>query len=237
MALCSGARFITRAEDVMKSAMRYLLSSLLALGLLLAATAHGQDKDKNKDKKDKDKDPTKAATTEYFPLKDGTPWTYRAGDKEFTISVAGVEKKGDPAVPCFKLETRNSEKKLIAREYVAVKEDGVYRYGFDNSDAKPPLRFLKLPIKSGEKKWSIDTKVGGKEVKGSFNLGEEKEPVKVPASTYKDVITVSSEGLEIDGEKVPVTYYFAPKVGMVKQVVEVRGTKVTLELVKFEEKK
>jgi hypothetical protein len=219
----------------MKSAMRYLLSSLLALGLLLAATAHGQNKDKDK----KDKDPSKEATTEYFPLKEGTTWTYRAGDKEFTITVAGVEKKGDPAVPCFKLETRNSkkEKELIATEYVAVKEDGVYRYGFEKSDAKPPLRFLKLPVKSGEKKWSIDSKVGGKDVKGSFSLGEEKEPVKVLTNTYKDVITVRSEGLEIDGQKVPVRYYFAPKVGMVKQVVEVGGTEVTLELVKVEEKK
>jgi hypothetical protein len=221
----------------MKSAMRYLLSSLLAVGLLLAATAHGQEKEKDKKDKEKEKDPTKETTTEYYPLKEGTTWTYKAGDKEFTVTVAGTEKRGEPPVSCYKLETKNSKKDLIASEYVAVKEDGVYRYGFEKSDAKPPLRFLKLPIKSGEKKWSIDSKVGGKEVKGSFSLNEEKDPVKVPAGEYKNVVSVTSEGLQIDDQKVPITYYFAPKVGVVKQTVEVGGTKVTLELVKVEEKK
>src|SRR5262249_37140077 len=66
-----GAEFITCVEDVMKSAMRYLLSSLLAVGLLLAAAAHGQEKEKDKKDKDKEKDPTKETTTEYYPLKEG----------------------------------------------------------------------------------------------------------------------------------------------------------------------
>ena len=61
--------------------------------------------------------------------------------------------------------------------------------------------------------------------------------VKVPAGEYKDYLTVSSEGLKIDNQTVSITYYFAAKVGMVKQVVEVGGTKVTVELEKFEEKK
>src|SRR5262245_29025010 len=108
----------------MKSAIRFVFFPALALGLLLAATAYAQDqkkKDEKKteekksedkkadDKKGGDKDPTKEATTEYYPLKEGMTWTYKASDKTVTVSVAGFDKKGDPAVSCARLVT--SERK------------------------------------------------------------------------------------------------------------------------------
>ena len=49
--------------------------------------------------------------------------------------------------------------------------------------------------------------------------------------------SVSSEGLSIDNQKVAITYDFAAKVGMIRQVVDIGGTKVTIELEKFEEPK
>ncbi len=237
----------------MKSAIRYVLFPALALGLLLAATAYAQDQKKKDEKKTEDKksddkkgddkkDPTKEATTEYYPLKEGMTWTYKANDKTLTVSVAGFDKKGDPAVSCARLETRERRpagetNNPLATEHVAVKADGVYRYAFEGTDAKPPLRFLLLPVDSPEKRWSFDSKVGSADVKGSFTLAKEKNPVKVLATEYKDVVTVTSEGLEIEKQKVAITYYFAAKVGMIKQVVDVGGTKVTIELESFQEKK
>ncbi|MBI1915230.1 MAG: hypothetical protein HYS12_10905 [Planctomycetes bacterium] len=237
----------------MKSAIRYVLFPALALGLLLAATAYAQDQKKKDEKKTEDKksddkkggdkkEPPKEAATDYYPLKEGMTWNYKANDKKVTVSVAGFDKKGDPAVSCARLVT--SERKpagekneLIATEYVAVKEDGVYRYAFEGTEAKPPLRFLKLPVDSANKKWSFESKVGSADVKGTFTLAKEKNPVKVPAGEYKDVVSVTSEGLEIDKQKVAITYYFAAKVGMIRQVVDIGGTKVTIELEGFEEKK
>lgn len=236
----------------MKSAISYVLSPALVLGLLLAATAYAQNKDKKgddkktEDKKSDDKktgdkkDPTKEAVTDYYPLEKGMTWTYKANDKTITVSVAGFDKKGEPPVSCARLETRekkDNKSDLLATEYVAVKENGVYRYAYEGTDAKPPLQFLKLPVPvdSSDKKWSFDSKVGGVDVKGSFTLAKEKA-LKVRDKEYKDVISVSSEGLSIDNQKVAITYYFAAKVGMIRQVVDVGGTKVTIELEKFEKK-
>ena len=102
----------------MKSAIRYMLFPALAQGLLLAATAYAQDQKKKDEKKTEDKKSDdkkgddkkgrdqKEATTEYYPLKEGMTWTYKANDKTLTVSVARFEKKGDPAVSCACLETR-----------------------------------------------------------------------------------------------------------------------------------
>jgi len=242
----------------MKSVMKSVLSCLFVLGLLFAATAQGQDKEKKSDDKKSDtkksdekkgddkkgddkkgddkKDPTKDKTTEYYPLKEGMTWTYKSGDKSFTVKVAGTDKKGDPTVSCSRLETRNSKGELIATEHIAIKEDGVYRYAFENSDAKPPLRFLKLPVDTSEKTWKFDSKIGGQDVKGTFKMATEKDSVKIGAKEYKDVISVSCEEVPIDNQKVALTYYFAPKVGMIRQVVDVAGAKVTIELEKVGEK-
>jgi hypothetical protein len=236
----------------MKSAMKYVFFPTLALGLLLAVTAYAQDKSKKtEDKKTEDKktdakktddkkDPAKEATTDYYPLKEGMTWTYKADGKTITVTVAGSEKKGKQPVSCYRLETREKKgdkSELIATEYVAVKEDGVYRYAFEGTDADPPLRFLKLPVDSANKKWTFESKVGGSDVKGSFTQAKETKPVNVPANKkpYEDVYSVTSEGLSIDNQKVSIIYYFAAKVGMIKQEVEVGGTKVTIELEKVEE--
>src|SRR4051794_25458619 len=115
----------------MKSARALLLCPGLA-ALLLAAPARGQDKDKDKAK---DKDPTKEATTDYYPLPEGTTWTYKPNEKKFTVRVAGFDKVGDQR--CARLETRDlpsgNEKtgKLLASEHVAVTSEGVFRYQFE----------------------------------------------------------------------------------------------------------
>lgn len=55
----------------------------------------------------------------------------------------------------------------------------------------------------------------------------------VPAGKYANVITSGSEDLDANGQKVGFTYYFAKGVGMVKQVIDLGGQKVTTEPEKF----
>lgn len=203
--------------------MKVALQCLLLAGLL-AGPAHGQEKPKEENP--------------YFPLKEGAVWSYKtsAGQK-VTVKVAGFEKKGEDV--CAKLEWRRGTD-LVSTEFIAVRKDGVYRTEFAGGKVDPALPFLKSQgdatraPKPGEN-WTFKSKIDGKdEVTGSFVTGEAKG-VKVPSGTY-DTVTVTSKELKIDNQAVVITYYFAPKVGLVKQIVDIGGTKTELELEKYEEK-
>jgi len=167
--------------------------------------------------------------TAYFPLKEGSSWTYSYRDKKFVTKVAGFEKSGDDV--CARLETRR-DKDLVSTELVTVRKDGVYRVEFSGKKFTPPVRFLMLPVKKDES-WKIESKVGEQDIKGGFKFGESKS-IMVKGTTY-DTISVIGD-LKVDGQNTSVTYYFAEKVGMVKQTIDIGGTKVELELDKPESK-
>jgi hypothetical protein len=192
---------------------RYRL--LVALGVMLAPlfAARGQDK---------------VGKTPYFPAAVGTAWEYRAGDNRFTHKVARHEKVG--GVTCARVEQLINNK-VVAYEDVGVTAEGVSRYAFDGKEAKPPITFLKLPAKKGQT-WKVESKIGDQTVKGSFKSGE-AGTVKVPAGTYKNAVTVTSEDLEVNGIKTKVVYYFAEDVGLVKLEWGAGKSKVVIELEKY----
>jgi DUF3108-like len=209
----------------MKVALKFTLVPILAALLLTVSPSHGQDK-------------TKEEGRDYFPLKEGMSWTYKTGDRSIIVRVTGFDKK-NTARAILKTYFKDKDKEeLVATEHVGIatlnKEHGVYRFSFEGSEAEPPLLFLPLPPKD-KKKWQVESKIGGRTVKGSFVLGEQKD-VKVPAGTY-NTVTVTSENLMIDSDNASIKYYFAPKVGMVKQEVTAGDLKQTIELQKFEEGK
>jgi hypothetical protein len=195
-------------------------------------------------------DPSKLTITEstpYFPLTAGNTWTYKVtGGKEggpVEVKVAGFEKvktrEGDKDIEevCARLETRR-DKDLVATELYTVRKDGVFRVAYANMKLNPPVCVIKIPIKKGDG-WDFKSKVGegdkAPEVEGRFELGEHKG-LKIGEKTY-DTITVTSKTLKIDNQELTTTYYFAEKIGMIKQEVEISGKKVTLELDKFDEGK
>lgn len=163
----------------------------------------------------------------YFPLAVGSTWSYRAGDSRFQLKVTRIEKVGD--TPCARLELLVNGKP-VAHEHIAATKSGLFRYSFEGKEARPPIEFLQLPPKVGAS-WKVDAKVDGQPLKGTFTVGEEE--TKAPAGSYK-TITVTGDNLEANGVKVSVKYFFADKVGMVRQQVDVAGQKVTIELEKFE---
>jgi hypothetical protein len=196
----------------------------LLLIVLLSAPARGQDK--------------VPFETPFFPLKKDAVWSYKTSNgKSFTVKVAGFEKSGDNV--CARLETRR-DKDLVSTELVTVKKDGVYRCEFAGGKVDPPLCFLRFdtsdltkPPKNNEN-WKFDSKVDGKDTKGSFVVGEAKG-LKVGKETY-DAITVTTKDMKVEMQGVVITYYFAPKVGLVKQTIDIGGTIVTVELDKYESK-
>jgi hypothetical protein len=204
--------------------MRLLAAPVLALLFCAPGLARSQDKPGEGPRR----------SPEYFPLKKGAAWTYRTQDKPVTVRVADFEKIGNDV--CARLEYLGSDNKVTATEAVTVREDGVYRVKFGGSLVNPPLCFLKLPLKNGQK-WKFDCKIAGQDVKGGFVEGAEKD-VKVPAGKYDTVtVTTTADTQKIDEQPVTITYYFAPKVGMVKQIVEIGGARTILELEKYEEPK
>src|SRR5262249_26844258 len=124
--------------------------------------------------------------------------------------------------------------KVVASEHVVVRKDGVYRCAVAGQEVKPALCFLRLPAKKGEK-WNVDSTIGGERVTGAFEEGEEEVPVAYDKDKKKvKAVTSAAKELIVNNQRMALTYYFAPGVGMVKQVANLAGAVVTLELVKYE---
>ncbi len=167
----------------------------------------------------------------YYPLKKGSVWEYATAGKTFQIKLADFEMVGDTL--CAKLESILNGNQ-VASEHVAVKDDGVYRYKYNNIEIKPPLKFLQLPA-GPDQKWQVDSKAstpsGGELVlKGEF--ATKAEAIKVPAGDFQTISSASSK-FEVMQQKLEMTYFFAPDVGMVKQSVKVDNTAVEVELQKY----
>lgn len=166
----------------------------------------------------------------YYPLKVGTTWEYKLTTKgktqTATVKVAKHEKVGNTM--CALLET-SVDGNVSATEHVSASKDGVFRNTFGGQEITPPVCFLKLPVKKGES-WKVDSKIGAQSGKATFVSGEDE--VTVPAGKYK-AVTAKAEDFEAAGVKVPITYWFAPGVGIVKQVVKINDQEILIELVKF----
>jgi hypothetical protein len=195
--------------------MKWLSGVSLALTLALTASALAADEPKD---------------SPYYPMRDGTKWTYKAGDSKFTVEVTKHEVV--QTSNCARFETKQ-DGKSIASEDVFVKDGSVYRLRSDDKLIDPPVLVLKQPAKAGDV-WSIDSKTEAKtSLKGTFKYGEEQitlagEKDPVPA------VTVHCDDLEANGARYSFTTYYVKDKGMVKQVIEAGGLKINIELEKYE---
>jgi hypothetical protein len=194
----------------------------------------------------------------FYPLHVGNQWRYKVsvhGDApgkdlpgkdtpEVKISVEKQEtydykftqdkKEVTKLIMRSRLKVVSGNKQLI--EYVAVLEDGVYRFstaGTDimpaGKDITPPLRFLKLPVMNGET-WTANSISEGVSLTGSFSCDD--ETVKVPAGQFPTK-HISSKDFQLGTEKMTIDYWFAKDIGMVQQRVRVGNSDVMLELEEF----
>lgn len=182
------------------------------------------------DETKKPQDPKKEVIeSPYYPLKVGTRWTYKIGDKKVHILVAKHEKVGDTMAALIQAgEDLSLDDKTT--EHVAATAEGIFRFAAQGEVAEPPVMVLKLPVKK-DSTWKIDSTISGISIKGDFKSSEEE--VTVPAGKFK-TITATSDNVTMGDEKMTITYWFAKDVGMVKQIVTRGNNKVLLELEKFE---
>jgi hypothetical protein len=177
----------------------------------------------------------KQTRTNYYPLKEGTKWHYRVelpglGMETFIVHVAKIEKIDGVALA--RLET-SKQGQVLATEHLTSNDRGVYRHRFNGQVAGKPVCLIKYPVTPGEK-WEDETEFGGQKVKMAIRVGKEEE-VSVPAGKFK-TIPVHIEA-EVMGMTVTTTYWFAANVGYIKQVADLAGQKMTMELEKLEEAK
>jgi hypothetical protein len=152
------------------------------------------------------------STTDLFPIKPGTKWTYKTGDQVVEVKVSDKTVKFNNE-DCVQLETSVSGK-VVANELYSIKPDGVYRVKVKDDKIDPGIKVLPLPIKSGES-WKFNSKVGTQTVTGEFKIKGDKEKIKVPAGEFESVLV---EGVELDvaGAKTTVRLWFVKDKGIVK---------------------
>ena len=171
-------------------------------------------------------------TPDYYPLKVGNKWHYLVvlsnGRKVvFLHQITKIEDVDGKRMA--RVETVvNGE--IKSTEQICANADGVFRYRTDDVPYTPPACILKYPVKEGET-WSAKLKIGDMPADVSSKSGS-KEEVQVPSGTFQ-TIPVKTEMLA-SGSRVKITSWFAPEVGIVRQLIERQAGSVNMELLKFE---
>ena len=174
-----------------------------------------------------------------YPLQVGATWTYKVTEKNakdeqrVTVKVEKMEilEADGKKVSVARLEIRSGDRKLS--EQVGVLADGVYRFSSADKNITPALCFLKLGVEKG-KNWQVDSTTDGAKIKGSFSIGKDMVSVPYFKDQKRETITSACTDLQVGSSKMSVTYWFADKVGVVKQHVVVGNFDQTLELVEYQ---
>ncbi len=170
--------------------------------------------------------PTDEKPTDYYPLKVGNVWTYKAGANRVIVKVVRLEDG------VAHIESSTAGDKATLTEEVQIKSDGVFRVAATDKKVAPPVKFLALPPKKGDT-WEVEAAIDKEKLKGTFKSDELPE-LTVGDKKYEKVIVVTGDPLEANGTKMTVVSYYAKDIGMIKQTIKVGEVKIELELEKFE---
>lgn len=166
----------------------------------------------------------------YYPLKVGSKWHYKMEVNNQTLTavneIAKVENIDGQMLARLECAING---KVAATEHLSNTAKGIFRHRFNGIEITPPVKLLSFPLKDGDT-WKDAVKMGTEKATYECKVG--KEDVEVPAGKYS-AYTTSLE-LQAGGATVTTTYWFAANVGVVKQVADINGTKITLLLEKYE---
>ncbi len=161
----------------------------------------------------------------YYPLKVGANWVYRAGKHRMTREVVRHELIGK--IACARVESKR-DGKLWLTEHVHATTEGVFLLALESKPLATPLRLLKLPPRPGDH-WETKSRDGS----GRHVYLLEEGDVTVPAGSYRAMI-LRGEVVEDGRRHSAFTYWFAPGVGVVKQLVHKGNETAVYELERFE---
>jgi hypothetical protein len=230
--------------------MRYVSCWLSVAGLLVLGTFSSQGQDK--------KQAAAVYESDFYPLRVGNHWRYKVTahgdapgkdvpgkdspvveitvDKQEPYDNKSTQDKKEVVEPILRSQLKVVSGAKVLTENVAVLKDGVYRFSTGGTDLAPagkeitpPLRFLKLPVMSGET-WTVNSASEGVGLTGTFSCAD--EAVKVPAGQFQTK-HIASKDFQLGTQKMSIDYWFAKNIGMVKQRVRVGNSDILLELEEF----
>lgn len=142
-------------------------------------------------------------------IRPGARFEYECGPEKGSrwaaeLVVTKVERKGRATVVT-----------LGDAETWSADADGLYQVARHGQPFTPARRLIKLPARAGDE-WKSDTAVGETRLRGS-NKTRGLEWVEVPAGRFL-AAKVEFDGTQ-DGRPSPGTAWYAPDVGLVKQVL------------------
>lgn len=164
-----------------------------------------------------------------FPMAKGNQWEFEVNASGQTLSITQemteVTKKGDKTEATVTSKVNGMD----FTEEMSVDDKGIYRHAFNNIKLEKPMLVLKFPL--APQKWSETIKLAGMEIEVKLEM-KAPEDVNVPAGNYKKAIPVEMI-LNIQGQEIVATNYYAEGAGIIKQDVNLAGNKVTSALKKF----
>jgi len=180
-----------------------------------------------------------------FPCTVGSVWEYTAqtGGQKYKYTQKVVAEKTEGGKTLFTIEMKR-DGSIVQQEIYSIDKTGIYRVAFgENASGKiiPPMPILKLPLTTGNS-WlwkgaflenNGQTQTGG--VISSLLSGP--EPVKIGTKGYQAYRVEQSILLSDaqNSQRTKNTIWFAPNVGIVKQVTGEGIESVVAELIKYNE--
>lgn len=174
--------------------------------------------------------PAKLATSEYYPLKVGGKWTYRIDEQRTLEMKVDKIENGEATI------STTAQGRVVAKDTIVIKEDGIYRTKINDLAITPPIKILALPVKKGGE-WSIDSKVQDKAIVGKFTIKDDKEKLKLKDGKEYDCVMVDGPGFKVDGADTKMKQWFAAGKGIVKLSYETGQQEAILELIEYTEPK
>lgn len=182
---------------------------------------------------------------DYFPLRVGDFWKYRATtadgkQSEFTMKVLSTEKEGESSLYLLEIMSTQPVHVWYSKPAGWVLE---HRHAYPQSNQKgefqPVKQYLKNPLKAGDSwQWKGKQPMLTTENEEA-NQVTGPELIEVPAGKFQamKVVTKLNQG----GMPVTKTYWYANWVGLVKSITEIEmpsgGFKTTAELLDYSFKK
>jgi hypothetical protein len=163
----------------------------------------------------------------YAPTRIGDTAIYEISangkEQEMTEQVTGVERKGREIV--ITTTTQINNRKSVTNRY-SYSDEGLFRLTLGAREYDPPLCLLKLPARPGLKWEGTDWLTKGGERAMTYTI-KDVEEIEVPAGKFK-AIRVETESKQSENNVTRSTTWYAPGVGPVKTVSQVR----TFEMVR-----
>lgn len=191
----------------------------------------GGQSDKSKPPPSKTRPSISFRDQDCFPIANGYKWTYKQGDQERSVRVRGTEKVG--SVEAFALVDEWKEGSQVT--HFVVDEEGVKVVRIKNATldedlSENPFLRLKFGAKKGDT-WLWKGTINRQEQTTTY-AHEGVEEIEVPAGTFTGM-KITAKAKTSTGE-FGVTRWYAPDIGLVKEVHQAAGGEMIVELVKFE---